>query len=296
MRHLISLSLADLSPLNPPPENHLLVVLKSYFDGGNKVELGFDRISLAVVCGTAEQWKRFDTDWKKVRYRHSAPPLHTTDAVGLQNNFDVDKCWTNERVDAFIDSCVDVIERHIAIPSGVPRKRARMGLFPITLTIRFDEWLRARKDNPSIPNTIEESCATETLSFAFKWETLIGAQHYELYFDRGESFYGHVVNRFYHPQARIDVPLLQQVVHLGKSDSSSVPALQMADLFAWGINHANRERRLWHYRLHDLRWESRALNYEHLISPSPKALEMTARWKLPKRRSSESVLLPIAKS
>jgi hypothetical protein len=64
VRPFISLSLADLSPLNPAPENHLLMVLKSYFDGGNQADSSeYDRISLATVCGTAKQWKRFDSAW-----------------------------------------------------------------------------------------------------------------------------------------------------------------------------------------------------------------------------------------
>ena len=83
----ISLSLVDLSPLNPPPEDHLLVVLKSYFDGSNKADSSeYDRISIATVCGTGKEWKRFDTEWRKVLYRHCADYLHTTDAVSLRNS------------------------------------------------------------------------------------------------------------------------------------------------------------------------------------------------------------------
>jgi hypothetical protein len=73
VRQFLSLLLADLSPLTPPPEDHLLVVLKSYFDGSNHADSSeYDRISIAAVCGTSKQWKRFDTEWKKVLYRHRA--------------------------------------------------------------------------------------------------------------------------------------------------------------------------------------------------------------------------------
>jgi hypothetical protein len=282
--------LADLSPLNPIPEDHLLVVLKSYFDGGNQVDPQYDRVTLAVVCGTSNQWKRFNIDWKKTLYQHQSPPLHTTDAVSLQNEFCVERGWDNQRVDTLIDSCIDVIERHIALPRGMPKRRPRTGLMPVTLTIKFEEWLRARKSNPSIADTIEETCASQAMSLAFKWGTHIGARYYELYFDRGEKFYGHIANRYNNPKARKDITPMEQVIHLGESDMHMLPALQMADLFAWCINRANQERRDWHKRLHSMDWHSLTLGYEELINPRPKALGMVARWNLPKRRSSERVL------
>jgi hypothetical protein len=83
---------------------------------------------------------------------------------------------------------------------------------------------------------------------------------------------------------------MEKVAHLGESDMRLLPALQMADLFAWGINHANQEVREWHIRLHDLKWESAALEYEHLINPNRAAIDLIHSWKLPKRRATELVL------
>lgn len=266
------------------------MVLKSYFDGGNQVDSQYDRISIAVVCGTANQWKRFNTDWKRVLFRHEAAFLHTTDAVSLKNEFVQENGWDYQQVNDFIGDCVTVVEKHIAIPEGVKGKRPRMGLLPITLTIRFDDWLRARQFDSTLPNTIEEICATESLSYAFKWGKHIGAQYYELYYDQGEKFYGHVKNRRDHPKARKAIEPMQRVVHLGESDMTLLPALQIADLFAWGINHANQEVREWHIRLHDFKWESKSLEYEHLINPNRAALDLAYSWKLPRRRSTELVL------
>ncbi len=79
------------------------MVLKSYFDGSNQADSSeYDRISIATVCGTGKQWKRFDTAWKKVLYKHHADYLHTTDAVSLQNDFATKRGWNNTRVDSFI--------------------------------------------------------------------------------------------------------------------------------------------------------------------------------------------------
>lgn len=263
------------------------MVLKSYFDGSNDVDSSeYDRISIAAVCGTRKQWKNFDTAWKRVLYKHRADYLHTTDAVSLQNDFAKEKGWNKTRVDSFIGACVDVIGRQITIPGGTPGRRPRTGLYPVTLTIPFDDWLRAIKTVPKLPNTIEEICATESLGFCLKWGREIGAKKYQLYFDRGEKFYGHIHNRWRHPKVRKDVELMKDILNVDESISRYVPALQMADLFAWCINRANQETRKWHLRLHDLQWQSRLLDYEHLINPSQMALERAASWELPRRRSS----------
>jgi hypothetical protein len=291
MRKFLQLSLADLSPLNPSPEGHLLMVLKSYFDGGNQADSSeYDHISLATVCGTSNQWKRFDTEWKKVLFKNKVDFLHTTDAVALQNDFAREKGWDNTRVDKFISNCVGVIEKHMFIPSGISGKDERMGLYPITLTIPFDDWLRAKKEVPDIPDTIEEICATDCLSFAFGWGRKIGAKNHQLYFDRGEPFHGHIRSRWLHPKVKKDIELLKDVINVDEAIAKHVPALQMADLFAWSICHANQERRGWHVQLNSLPWESRALPYKYLINPSRTAIERTKKWGLSPRKSSEAAL------
>ena len=263
------------------------MVLKSYFDGSNHADSSeYDRISIATVCGTSKQWKRFDTEWRKVLYRHRADYLHTTDAVSLRNDFAKEKGWSKTRVDAFIGDCVDVIGRQIRIPHGVPGRRPREGLYPVTLTIPFDDWLRAKKTLPKLPDTIEELCATESVSFALKWGRLIDAKKYEFYFDRGENFHGHISNRWRHPKAQKDIEQMKDVIHVGESSSRDVPALQMADLFAWCINHNDNVSREWHGRLHSLPYKSPLLDYEHLIKPRPGVLEIIDSWGFPPRRSS----------
>jgi len=56
------LSLRDASPANPPPKEHLLVVLKGFFDGGNQASsTQWDRVTLATACGTGDEWFAFDS-------------------------------------------------------------------------------------------------------------------------------------------------------------------------------------------------------------------------------------------
>jgi len=263
------------------------VALKSYFDGSNHADSSqYDRISIATVCGMREQWRRFDPAWKKVLSRHRAEYLHTTDAVSLRNDFAKEKGWDKTRVDSFISDCVDVIEKQMFVPSGFRDWTPRMGLYPITLTIPFDDWVRAKKTKPELPETIEELCATESVSFAFKWGRHIGAAKYQLYFDRGEKFYGFIHDRWCHPKAQKDIETMKNVINVEKSIARFVPALQMADLLAWSINRANQETREWHMRLHTLPYRSALLDYAHLINPRLGVLELRESWGLPRRASS----------
>jgi hypothetical protein len=285
------MSLSDLSPLNIIPKDHLLVVLKSYFDGGNQADSRqYDRITLAAVCGTSEEWRGLESAWKDVLSTHKAPFLHTTDAIGLQKEFSKDRGWTDDKVDSLISACVEVIAQHISIPGRlfIPRSYFRNvgkpGLFPVTMTIRLDDYRRARERDPRLPVSVNEICASESLGMCFKWGKHIGAQRYELYFDQGEPFYGHVYDRRHNKKSKKDITPMSEVIHIGESDMRDVPALQVADLFAWCINHNDDVRRKWHGQLHELPWDSLRLNEEELLRSTAGALERTSAWKLPRRK------------
>jgi hypothetical protein len=288
------LSLGDLSPLNPPPKEHLLVVLKGYFDGGNQVDSRrYDRITLATALGTSEQWCDLESAWKGVLDSHGADFLHTTNAVCLQKEFSKNKGWTDDRVNDLISDCVNVIEQHIVVPGRIviPDRFgfllpniARSGLNIFTFTIPLADYRRARKINPKLPNSVTEVCTTESLGICFKWGRRIGAEWYELYFDQGEPFYGHVHDRWHNRKSKKQITLMNRVVHVRESDMRVVRALQIADLFAWCINHVNDVRRKWHERLNRLPWDSLILDYGRLLKPIPGKLERTAAWNLPTRK------------
>lgn len=266
------------------------MVLKGYFDGGQTANK--DRITLACVCGTCEEWELVESAWKRVIAEHGGPPLHTTNANALQKEFSKEKGWDNKKVDAYISACVDVIEGSLAEPgkiivltaSGLRPNIAKPGLNAFTMTIPLDDFRRAREVKQKLPNSISELCASETLGFVFRWGRRIGAEGYQLYFDQNEPFHGHVCDRKNGKKSRKQITEMEKVLHIGESDMRVSPALQIADLFAWCINHKDNARRKWHKRLNHLSWGSYVLTYEYLINPTPGALERTAAWNLPMRR------------
>ena len=77
---------------------------------------------------------------------------------------------------------------------------------------------------------------------------------------------------------------MERVTHLGESDMRAVPALQLADLFAWSINHNDNVSREWHAKLNALPWNSLYLDYDLLLKPIAGVFDLVQSWKLPPRR------------
>jgi hypothetical protein len=277
----------ELSPTSFNPEDWWLVVLKGYFDGAQTADA--DRVTLASVSGTCDEWTPVERAWRQVIADHKAPPLHTTNAYALQKEF---KGWTNEKVNDYISACVDVQQGSLAQPgkilvpteSGYLPNIVKTGLNGITMTIPLDDFRRARDEVENFPNAISELCASETLGFVLRYGKRLGVVGYQLYFDRNEPFCGHVRDRWNSRKSRKQIPEIKKVVHVGESDMAASPALQIADLLAWCINHKDSVRRIWHKRVGDLHWDSYILTYEYLINPTPGALRRAAAWNFPKRR------------
>ncbi len=257
--------------------DHLFMILKSYFDGAS--DFKHSAVTLAMVCGASEHWSAFENDWEANLVLHAAPFLHTTDAVSGQAEY---SGWDRVRVDAFVSGCVDVAKKHL----GAANKDEvlRPGLLALTLRIPLDDYRRARNENPHLPNSVREILLSEVLSFAFRWGRSISAEWHHLYFDQGESYYGHALDRKNSRRARKQITDMWKVAHLVKANMRFVPALQLADLFAWCISHNDVVTREWHDALHKLDWLSLYLDYGYLKEPTPGALERTANWELTRRK------------
>ena len=250
-------------------------VLECYFDGANKATEEFNRVVLAMACGAPDQWRDFNADWDALRQQHSAPPLHTTDAAALGGKFCRKYGWDDRRVDDYIIGAVKVIRRYL-----------ESGLHVATLTILLEDYRRARNEIALLPKSVNNILVSESMGFCFRLGRQIGAEKYDLHFDRNESFRGHVIDVKESKQALIDVPYFKRVNVCTADVADLTPALQMVDLFAWCISHNDNATRFWHRALNDLPWASRYLDYGYLSKPDMAALERTLGWKL-KRRGME---------
>src|SRR5579859_3345504 len=255
----------ELSPLMTVPRNHLLMVLKCYFDGGNEADSQqYSVVTLAAFSGTVSPWEKFEIAWNKNLKAHGAPYLHTTDAVGLTGVFSKRNGWTETKVEKFIADCVGIIERCAAVKAG--RKIVKNGIRPVTITVILSDFKKALEENPKLM-TVEHLCATQCVPTCVLYGRLImGADQFQLFFDQGEPFYGHIHDRMTNKKSRADT-LWKHVVHAGESNMRNVPALQAADVLAWSVNHyfeENRARYNWQSRILGVDRDGEVFNLDYL--------------------------------
>jgi hypothetical protein len=261
---------------------HLLVVLRSYFDGGNKADSAqYDVVSLAAVSGTKDLWHRFEIDWKKNLRKHKAAFLHVTDAVGRMGIYEG---WKEDQRDLFISDCVVIAKKHIA-RAIKPDRPGNYGLFPCVVSIHLKDFVAHFKANPTHPHNADQTCLRHLLATVIWWaQTKAMCTECAMFFDQGEPFLGHLIQIMQSKKAMKDAPSLAMITSKGDADSKNVPALQLADLYAWCVSHRNSVwRPQW---LKDLLSDDYWLEYydkESLGVVDMEAMQTFDSWNVPKR-------------
>ena len=263
------------------------MAFQSYFDGGNQADSReYEILTLASLSGTAIQWGNFKVQWKKVLDEHNAPWLHTTDAVSMAGPFSKRNGWTEAKVEAFIGDCVAVIENCSATVSA-SKQVMHAALRPATVTVLLDDFNRALREIPDL-GTPEQLCAVHSAQFILTYGFgVTGAHRYEFYFDRGESFYGHIRDRIDNRKSRREAPFWQHVVRTAEVDMHDAPALQAADVLAWGVNHKYQDKGIrfaWQERLLAVKRDREWFDYGKLKHPIREHVKAVRSFKLPRRR------------
>jgi hypothetical protein len=279
------LSLSDLSPLANIPKDHLLVAFKAFFDGGNEADsTQYDIVTLAALAGDAIHWRNFERQWNKQLIKHGAPWLHTTDAVGLTGVFSKRKGWNETNVEKFIEDCVTVIERCATVRTG--KEATYRGLRPITITVLLKDFKRAVQALPEL-GTVEHLCAIQSAGFVFGYGLHCGSTRFQLFFDQGEHFYGHIKDRISNPKSLRTGLGWNLVTHLGESNMRDVPGLQACDVLAWAVNHEFEDgviRFDWQRRLLAIDRDKEWYDYAALQNPIRENIKTVQSYKLPRRR------------
>lgn len=292
MREFPQLLLCDLLSSNSRlPKGHMLLTLRSYFDGGNQCDsTQYDVATLAVISGLPGQWKDFERDWKKNLRKHRAKWLHTTDAVALSDIYSRDNGWNETKRDAFLRDCVRVAEKHIAKKKR-PNDPGRVGLYPCTITINLADFIKARRDKPKQgAKTAPEVLATQAFYRVLEWgennhNPPVDAYH--LFFDRSEAYRGYIYDRWCSKKARRDLPLLAKVKDVAVIDDMRIsPALQLADLYAWCRSQKDKTPHYkWKLKLLKMDRMSEVLTYKTLTQNIiPGMTEKVESWRLPRKK------------
>src|ERR1035438_3888915 len=154
-RRRAQLGLQQLSATNLVTGRRLMVVLKSYYDGGNQADsLQYKILTLGGLAGNDKGWPLFESSWKRVLERHHADFLHTTDAVALQKYFSKSKGWSRDRVNRLIEGCAGVLEHCID-----------WGIRPMTVSIILEDYKKVLARIPDLL-PVEYIAATHSVSLS----------------------------------------------------------------------------------------------------------------------------------
>lgn len=262
------------------------MILKSYFDVGNQDDsTQYDVVSLAVVSGTEDLWSAFDDDWKQVLAKHKADYLHTTYAVSREGIYEK---WTEPQSDAFLMDCVKVAIKHSARADHEDIK-GKYGIFNVVMSIVLKDFVEFASRNDESPNNVNECLLRQVLTEVLPWSMDQAAcDQCHFFFDQGELFYGHLVHLLENKKARKDATALNRITSRTEVDMRVVPALQLADLYAWGQCHRNSEwKPIWLQSLLEthFRWQWIDRTNLHLIDQQQQAVWLS--WNLPRRKATK---------
>lgn len=273
-------------PTNDVVGSHLLVVLKSYFDGGNQGDSRrYDVMSLAVASGTIKQWRAFEKDWKKNLEKHGVASLHTTDAVARQDAY---KGWDETKSDKFLGDCVKIAAKHHARQKHGD-VQGRFGIFCYAIGVVLKDFVAAAKTNALLAKNVNESCMRQALLEVAEWsENQAACDECHFIFDQGEPFFGHLQQICQSKQANRDAAFLQKITSRSEADSRATPALQLADLFAWGISHRlQSNKKKWHKKLLGIHLVWQWIDESNVHDIDSEQQEAFRKWNLPIRTATK---------
>jgi len=163
-----------------------------------------------------------------------------------------------------------------------------VGFARATESVVLEDFKRVQKEIEGTPDDATEVCAMQCLSRIFLLGEQAGTHFYHLFFDRNEPYYGHVVDRWRNKKARRVLTPFTKVVSCSEIDvrdtHANVSALQVADLFAWCVNHKDDVRCEWHRRLLKVYRVSEWLDYSVLRDPNCVPMDLRSLWRLPKHK------------
>ncbi len=223
---------------------HLLVALEAYFDGaardGNWSEEG-SLVTLAGFAAEDDVWVGFDTAWNAIlkddSRRPAAPYLHMREAVHRKGPFQKRHGWNLKKVGYLVTDLLQYMQT-------VDKQRFHQ--FGCTIDLRA---YRAYKQAgfPVMQNHFEmcnQFCPFTVLAWHITTPGLMKSMHF--FFDKDEAFKEHFERRWKAEKANnlrlngMDY-FWSMIRCVCTADMRDKPALQAADLLAWGTNRSFSE-------------------------------------------------------
>lgn len=202
------------------------VALRIFCDGSG----GDGVITLGSVAADVALWCSVEVEWVKALADLGIEEWHTKDAVGRSQGSEF-AGWSDATLAAAIDRLCQALW---------PFRRSNLVAYACCVPI--DEYDRYRIDHPDFIKEPEAICVNVCVA---------GVDHIEVpmdgdrtipfigvFFDEGERFM-HTMHRVWQDQRRRVGGWAHQVLQVSAVNSRYTPAIQIADLVAWGAHRAH---------------------------------------------------------
>lgn len=218
--------------------------MRCYFDGSEGRDDANSRwITLVGYMASDVSWRAFQPKWETMlRDRYPvAPWLHMWEVLAHEDPFERVNGWTDTKITDLVLSALNVLQE-------LDKKGFRAFVYSVDVTAR-DRLITEGYKIPAAPTICAHSCLKAAFDWYFMSHKLEAAY---VFYDRDESFFGQVRQEWLKradPRKRLvsgDIwGLLANVEDVNMRDT---PAVQAADLIAWGHNRElSDHERPWRY-------------------------------------------------
>jgi hypothetical protein len=211
-------------------ERRPIIAMRCYFDGSEgKDDRGAKWLTLAGYMASDSFWGDFDDKWKAmIRNRYPiAPYIHMNPLVMREDPFERVAGWTDEKMTELVTDALKFL--------GVINKRAYCS-FVMSIDVTAHERLLA--EGLDIPQEPVVFLTHVCIHQAFLWYAEEHPESLErayVFFDQNEPF----IYRFReawlkHTMKTIATPFWGLIANVQPVDMRNTPAIQAADMLAWG--------------------------------------------------------------
>ena len=204
---------------------HLLVALRSYFDGSGKSNNRESKfLTLAGFAAENDLWDDFDNGWRSILRDQGATYLHMGEAIRFTGEYEG---WDRDRV-------VSLVNGLVAFLAGMPSDHQFHG-FQCSVDLAA---YRAARKLKRIPSP-ERICARWGLSLILNWRDQWPAfpiETLDIFFDRNEEFLKHLARDWNDKQIRRQYPFYELIGTIAPVEMRRTPGVQAADLLAWSTH------------------------------------------------------------
>jgi hypothetical protein len=209
----------------------ILIAMKAYFDGSGDLKKR-DFVVLAGVAANDPLWASFDAKWREILDDRDppAPYIHMREIVNGRKAFKPEMGWDEKKTSQLILDCLMYIQT---------LDKTDFRAFICTLDLGSYKYLVENGAKlPAILTFLSRFCPELVVKWYLEEFEKWYPQEMHFYFDQGEKFKGRFEERW--TRGKKSSGRFLNHWHLVKTvttaDMRDEPALQLADLIAWGQN------------------------------------------------------------